>query len=531
MVADPTRWPRARSARGSRCGSVLSGRSGASSGTCVVHAASPRAMVARRCTCVPSSSAKARVSASHSCGNSAGHVGDRAVVLAELHAPVAAAADLADLRRVPPGGQHPGERGDPVLRRADGPQLRDGRTQQVVDPLGGEPVERLLPRVRGEVAQRGDGQVVVAVPEPGPACVGEQVVPGRAPPTAGAAARRVAHLRLARLDQRVQVPADRGRRQLQLGRHRCRGARPLLHQQPGDGGAGATLGMARLGTGTGGPASAAAPGPRRTGAGSMRGTGPLLFTTPVLPISRRSAKPTPFTAGPGERAHCRTRSLPCGHVAGRAGHPTAGAPCTAGGAAGGRVLDDPRPGADPAPARAHRRPDDGHRRARRRGPARAEPAVRAARHQPARAQRHRRHRDHLRRHGHAGAGLAVDRPHAAGPRSRGPGPGPHPARAHRAAVGAAARAGAADVLQGRLQLPRAERDHCARARPVLARPGRGARRRRPAHPHDPHDLARHARPVRPAVPDAGARHHRADRLRRGRRGCTPTASSPSAAWR
>ena len=63
----------------------------------------------------------------------------------------------------------------------------------------------------------------------------------------------------------------------------------------------------------------------------MRGTGPLLFTTPVLPISAgdRQSRP-PSTAGPGERAHCRTRSLPCGHVAGRAGHPTAGAPCTAG---------------------------------------------------------------------------------------------------------------------------------------------------------------------------------------------------------
>src|SRR5690606_5290344 len=40
-------------------------------GTCVVHAASPRAMVASRCTCVPSNSANAAVSASHSCGNSA----------------------------------------------------------------------------------------------------------------------------------------------------------------------------------------------------------------------------------------------------------------------------------------------------------------------------------------------------------------------------------------------------------------------------------------------------------------------------
>ena len=47
------------------------------------------------------------------------HVGDRAVVLAELHAPVARCR-LADLRGVPAGGQHPGERVDPVLRRAGG---------------------------------------------------------------------------------------------------------------------------------------------------------------------------------------------------------------------------------------------------------------------------------------------------------------------------------------------------------------------------------------------------------------------------
>ena len=141
-------------------------------------------------------------------------------------------------------------------------------------------------------------------------------------------------------------------------------------------------------------------------------------------------------------------------------------------------------------------------------------------------ERHRRHRDHLRRHGHAGAGLAVDRPHAAGPRRGGPGPGPHPARAHRAAVGAAARAGAADVLQGRLQLPRTERDHRARARPVLARAGGGAGRRRPAHPHDPHDLARHPRPVRPAVPHARPRHHRADRLGRDPGGVRPPRPRP-----
>ena len=196
------------------------------------------------------------------------------------------------------------------------------------------------------------------------------------------------------------------------------------------------------------------------------------------------------------------------------GTPPPATPAPQVGRAGGRALDGPRPGPDPAAARAHRRADDGHRRARRRGAARTEPAVRAAGDQPARAQRHRRDRDHLRRHGHAGAGLAVDRPDAARPRRGGPGPGPHPARPHRAAVGAAARAGAPDVLQGRLQLPRAERDHRTRPRPVLARACGGAGRRRPAHPHDPDDLARHPGPVRPAVPHARPRHHRAHRLGR-----------------
>ena len=256
--------------------------------------------------------------------------------------------------------------------------------------------------------------------------------------------------------------------------------------------------MARLGTGTGGRRRLRAPA---DGGRVHEGNRTAAFHNTSVTYIRRDRQSRPplrrgrvsgLTVGPGRYPADMSRV--------GLGTPPPALPAPQVGAAGGRVLDDPRPGADPAPARAHRRPDDGHRRARRRGPARAEPAVRAARHQPARAQRHRRHRDHLRRHGHAGAGVAVDRPHAAGPRRRGPGPGPHPARPHRAAVGAAARAGAADVLQGRLQLPRAERDHRARARPVLARPGRGARRRRPAHPHDPHDLARHPRPVRPAVP-------------------------------
>ena len=121
------------------------------------------------------------------------------------------------------------------------------------------------------------------------------------------------------------MPAHRRGRQLQLGRDRGRGARALLHQQPGDGGAGAALGVACLGTAAGTGVGARAPA---HGGRVQDGTGPLLFTTPVLPISGVIGKADPPRCGrPGERAHCRTRSLPCGHVAGRVGHPAAGHPC------------------------------------------------------------------------------------------------------------------------------------------------------------------------------------------------------------
>jgi hypothetical protein len=118
------------------------------------------------------------------------------VVLAQLHAPVPPAADLADLRGVAPGGQHVRQGGDPGLRLPRPDDLRRGGADQVRDALGGETVERLLARVRGEEAQRRDGEVVVAVPEPGPPGVGEQVVPGRAPPTRAGRARCVAQLGL-----------------------------------------------------------------------------------------------------------------------------------------------------------------------------------------------------------------------------------------------------------------------------------------------------------------------------------------------
>ena len=55
------------------------------------------------------------------------------------------------------------------------------------------------------------------------------------------------------------MPAHRRAGQRQLGRDRRGGARPLLHQQPGDGGAGTTLGVACLGTAAGTGVGARAP--------------------------------------------------------------------------------------------------------------------------------------------------------------------------------------------------------------------------------------------------------------------------------
>ena len=359
------------------------------------------------------------------------------------------------------------------------------------------------------------------MPEPGPAGVGEQVVPGRAAPTARAAARRVAHLGLAVGDQRVQMPADGRRRQLQLGRDRGRGDRPLLHQQPGDGRAGATLGMPASAPA---PASDAARAPA-TAAGSMAAR--ALFTTPVLPISPRDRQSDPPTAGPGERAHRRTWSLPCGHgrAAGLGTPPPA--PLHRGAAAGGRVPDDPRPGADPPPARAHRRPADGAsaRSAPARCPCRTRcsgcacsACPRATPPPPSPIT-------------YAGMGMLVLAWLWIGRMLRARGavaPAPDRTQLARtgAAVGAAARAGAADVLPRRLQLPRAERDRwpAGSTRTSLG-PAEALGVDDPLTRTHPHDLARHPRPVRPAVPDAGPRHHRADRQRRGRSACSRTACS------
>ena len=392
------------------------------------------------------------------------------------------------------------------------------------------PSTRLLPRVRGEEAQRRDGEVVVAVPEPGPAGVGEQVVPGRAPPTARAAARGVAQLGLAR--RRSARPGAGGPRAPTAP---ARPRPPPAVHGPCSISRRATAVRVRP---SGWPASAplpgpasAAPGPRRTGAGSRTGAGPLLFTTPVLPISRMIGKADPpvrgrrvsgLTVGPGRYPADMSRvglgTPPPAPPAPQVGPPADGSSTIR------------RPGADPAPARAHRRADDGHRRARRRGrcPCRTRCSGCGCISLPARNATA-ADRDHLRRHGHAGAGLAVDRPHARAPAA--PWPRPRTAPSSRA-PGCCGRCRSrwrrrcsprtSTATSRRARSPRAASTRTRSARPRRSGVDDPLTRTIPTIWRDTPAA------VRPAVPHARARHHRADRLDDVvLRACTPTASSPS----
>ena len=91
---------------------------------------------------------------------------DRAVMLAQLHA----RTRLAHLRRVAAGGEHVGEHVGPCVGAFGRRDLRlAALAQQLLDPVRGEILHRGGPGVLGEVAQRGDGEVVVAVAEARPA--------------------------------------------------------------------------------------------------------------------------------------------------------------------------------------------------------------------------------------------------------------------------------------------------------------------------------------------------------------------------
>ena len=179
-----------------------------------------------------------------------------------------------------------------IATAAGRPDLGGGRTQQIVDASRGEPGEGLLPRVLGEEAQGGDGQVVVAVPEPGPAGVGEQVLASRTSTPAAAVPGRVAHLDLARLQQRVEMAADGRGRQLQLAGDRRGAARALLHQQPGDRRAGAALGVAHVG-------ARSADSGTRTPWGRVHDRTTAAFHNTNVTYIRVIGKPAPSSPAPG----------------------------------------------------------------------------------------------------------------------------------------------------------------------------------------------------------------------------------------
>jgi hypothetical protein len=158
-----------------------------------------------------------------------GHVAHRAVVLAQLDAE----AVLGRGGRVPVVGQRVGER-----RRSIG----DGDVAQPVGvavlQLGaaglGEALDGGGAGHVGEEAQGAGRQVVVGRGPVGVAGVGEGVQPGRAPAAAQAVRTRLAGRDGAVGEQRVEVLADRGRRQAQPVGERRRGRRSEREQAGAD---------------------------------------------------------------------------------------------------------------------------------------------------------------------------------------------------------------------------------------------------------------------------------------------------------
>ena len=149
-----------------------------------------------------------------------GHVGDRTVVLAKLRADVLPKTGcfFSRIQRTDLTGRRsvafPAQRGREGLR-ADHRVARRGdrravRPDQLLDAAFGEGAHGVFTGVLGEEADGGHGQVVVGVPEPGAAGLGQQEQLRRAAPPAGAAARRVPGLGLTVGEQRVEVPPDGG---------------------------------------------------------------------------------------------------------------------------------------------------------------------------------------------------------------------------------------------------------------------------------------------------------------------------------
>ena len=229
------------------CGRRADVRQATGAVTCVVQIPSPCAIVARRCTGVPSSRPNASVSASHSCGNSAATCATGQWCWQSCSPPgcspppVASAGRTGRRGRVAVRRQRLGERLHPLARPAR-LHHRPVPALQVGDLPAGELGDRLGPGHLGEEPERAGGQVVVGVLEGAAARVGDREQLGRAAAAAAAVAPRVPGLDHAVGQQVVQVPADRGRGQAEPGAQPGRGDRPVLQDQPGDPGPGAPLG-------------------------------------------------------------------------------------------------------------------------------------------------------------------------------------------------------------------------------------------------------------------------------------------------
>ena len=193
----------------------------------VVQTPSPWAMVASRWTWVPSSSAKASVSASHSCGNSLGDVRDRAVVLAQLLAGRwEPCRSRGARRRTRPRSSSLGEQRRPLLggygvhpRPGTGRPARATRLRANASTAVGR-------RAVGEELQRVDGQLVVRLVEDPAAAVGEREDLGRTAPAPLPVRPLLPRLDQVLGQQRIQVTPHAGGRHLQPlpEIHRGRGA-------------------------------------------------------------------------------------------------------------------------------------------------------------------------------------------------------------------------------------------------------------------------------------------------------------------
>ena len=173
------------------------------SGTCVVHAQSPLTIVANRCTWVPSTSAKASRSVSHSSGNSSATC-DTGQWCWQSCTPWIGPAHRSG------GGGVTGLRqrvGDPIDSRFNVVGPLGYSRQNGVDTATREGANGVVTADLAELAHRRDRQIVVGVALLGPSRGGQPITPGRSAATAVLPCGRRTRLRIAGLEQSVEVPA------------------------------------------------------------------------------------------------------------------------------------------------------------------------------------------------------------------------------------------------------------------------------------------------------------------------------------